>query len=246
MNQIRPRVEAWRKGGYAGVTGITRRLLEHWNSSERWERQRFFFCQLEAIETLIWLTEAPASVRVGITIPSDGGAFQRLCCKMATGSGKTVVMAMLIAWEVLNKVTYPQDDRFSKNIFVVAPGLTVKSRLQVLIPAGKGNYYDEFDVVPAGLREQLRQGKILVRNWHVLNWEADDKLRKKRRVDKRGAKSDEAYVREVLGDMATAKNLVVINDEAHHAWRVNPESKKAKIDRALIEEATKWVGGSGK
>jgi type III restriction enzyme len=82
-----------------------------------------------------------------------------------------------------------------------------------------------------------------VRNWHVLNWETDDKVRKKRSVDKRGAKSDEAYVREVLGDMANVNNIVVINDEAHHAWRVNPESKKAKIDRALIEEATKWVGG---
>src|SRR5207249_8494787 len=95
----------------------------------------------------------------------------------------------------------------------------------------------------AGLREQLRQGKVVVRNWHVLNWETDDKLKKKRSVDKRGAKSDEAYVREVLGDMAKVNNIVVINDEAHHAWRVNPESKKAKIDRALIEEATKWWAG---
>lgn len=243
VEQIRPRVEKWRKEGYPGATGITRRLLEHWNGSERWERQRFFFCQLEAMETLVWLTEAPAAERVGIEIASDGGAFQRLCCKMATGSGKTVVMAMLIAWQVLNKVTYPQDDRFSKHVFVVAPGLTVKNRLQVLIPAGPGNYYDEFDIVPAGLREQLRQGKVLVRNWHVLNWETDDKVRKKRGVDKRGAKSDEAYVREVLGDMAKASHIVVINDEAHHAWRVNPESKTAKIDRQLIEEATKWVGG---
>jgi len=243
VNQIRPRVEKWRAGGYPGLTGITRRLLEHWNASERWERQRFFFCQLEAMETLIWLTEAPAAERVGIVVPSDGGAFQRVCSKMATGSGKTVVMAMLIAWQVLNKVTYPQDDRFSKHVFVIAPGLTVKSRLQVLIPAGPGNYYDEFDIVPAGLREQLRQGRVLVRNWHVLNWETDDKVRKKRSVDKRGAKSDEAYVREVLGDMAKVNNLMVINDEAHHAWRVNPELKKAKIDRQLIEEATKWVGG---
>jgi type III restriction enzyme len=225
------------------VSGITRRLLEHWRSSERYERQRLFFCQLEAIETLIWLTEGPASERVGITIPSDGSAFQRLCCKMATGSGKTVVMAMLIAWQVLNKVTYPQDDRFSKHVFIIAPGLTVKSRLQVLVPAGLGNYYDEFDIVPGGLREQLRQGKVMVRNWHVLNWETDDKLKKKRSVDKRGAKSDEAYVREVLGDMGKVNNILVINDEAHHAWRVNPESKKAKIDRQLIEEATKWVGG---
>lgn len=243
VNQIRPRVKAWREAGYAGVSGITRRLLEHWRGSERYERQRFFFCQLEAMETLIWLTEGPASERVGIAIPSDGGAFQRLCCKMATGSGKTVVMAMLVAWQVLNKVTYPQDDRYSKNIFIIAPGLTVKNRLQVLIPAGPENYYDEFDIVPGGLREQLRQGKVLVRNWHVLNWETDEKIRKKRSVDKRGAKSDEAYAREVLGEMAKANNILVINDEAHHAWRVNPESKKAKIDRALIEEATKWVGG---
>lgn len=244
VNQIRPRVKAWCEGGHAGVTGITRRLLEHWDDSEqRDSSKQFFFCGLEAIETLIWLTEAPAAERVGIVIPSDGGAFQRLCCKMATGSGKTVVMAMLIAWQVLNKVTYPQDDRFSKYVFVVAPGLTVKSRLQVLQPSEPGNYYDEFGVVPAGLREQLRQGRVLVRNWHVLNWETDEKLKKRRSVDKRGAKSDEAYVREVLGKMATARNIVVINDEAHHAWRVNPESKKAKIEKALIEEATKWVGG---
>lgn len=244
VNQIRPRVQAWRDDGYAGVTGITRRLLEHWNDPEqRDSSKRFFFCGLEAMETLIWLTEAPAAERVGITIPSDGGAFERLCCKMATGSGKTVVMAMLIAWQVLNKVAYPRDNRFSKHIFIVAPGLTVKSRLQVLVPHSPANYYNEFNVVPVGLYEQLRQGKVLVRNWHILNWETDEKVKKRRIVDKRGAKSDEAYVRDVLGEMATARNIIVINDEAHHAWRVNPQSKKAKIDRALIEEATKWVGG---
>ena len=84
---------------------------------------------VEAIETLIWLTEAPASERVGIEIPGDGGPFARLCCKMATGSGKTILMAMLIAWQVLNKVTYPQDKRFSKNILLIAPGLTVKKQV---------------------------------------------------------------------------------------------------------------------
>jgi type III restriction enzyme len=113
----------------------------------------------------------------------------------------------------------------------------------VLLPSGPSNYYDEFNVVPPVLREQLRQGKVIVRNWHALSWDTEGKIKKKRGVDKRGAKSDEAYVREVLGDMATARNILVINDEAHHAWRINPESKKAKIDRALIEEATKWVGG---
>ena len=244
VNQIRPRVAAWREAGYAGVTGITRRLLEHWRDPEERRDRRLFFCQLEAIETLIWLVEASPAERQGIDIPGDGGEFTRLCTKMATGSGKTIVMAMLIAWQVLNKVTYPQDKRYSKNIFVVAPGLTVRSRLQVLLPDHPGgNYYDEFNIIPAGLVEKLRQGNILVRNWHVLNWETDEQIAKKRSVDKRGAKSDEAYVREVLGEMAGARNMVVINDEAHHAWRVPAESKVAGVSKADIDEATKWVGG---
>jgi type III restriction enzyme len=242
VNQIRPRVKAWREAGYPGVTGITKRLLEHWNNPDEREHQ-FFFCQLEAIETLIWLAEASASEKVGIDIPSDGGLFTRLCSKMATGSGKTTVMAMLIAWQVLNKVTYPQDARYSKEIFVVAPGLTVKSRLQVLIPAGKGNFYDEFNIVPPALLDKLRQGKVLVRNWHTLNWESEERIAKKKSVDKRGAKSDEAYVREVLGEIANARNIVVINDEAHHAWRIPAESKVKGLKKEDIEEATKWVGG---
>jgi type III restriction enzyme len=242
VNQIRPRVKTWREAGYPGVTGITKRLLEHWNNPDERQHQ-FFFCQLEAIETVIWLAEAPASEKVGIDIPSDGGAFTRLCSKMATGSGKTIVMAMLIAWQVSNKVTYPQDARFSKHIFVVAPGLTVKSRLQVLEPAGKNNFYDEFNVVPAALLDKLRQGKVFVRNWHTLNWESDERIAKKKSVDKRGAKSDEAYVREVLGELANTRNLVVINDAAHHAWRIPAESKIKGVKKEDIEEATKWVGG---
>ena len=242
VNQIRPRVKAWREAGYPGVTGITKRLLEHWNNPDEREHQ-FFFCQLEAMETLIWLAEAPASEKVGIDIPSDGGAFTRLCSKMATGSGKTIVMAMLIAWQVVNKVTYPQDARYSKHIFVVAPGLTVKSRLQVLEPAGKNNFYDEFNVVPAALLDKLRQGKVLVRNWHTLNWESEERIAKRKSVDKRGAKSDEAYVREVLGELASTRNILVINDEAHHAWRIPAESKIKGVKKEDIEEATKWVGG---
>src|SRR5580704_3134939 len=143
VNQIRPRVKAWREADYPGTTGITKRLLQHWRDHEQREGRRFFFCQLEAIETLIWTVEASAAERAGIEIPGDGGPFPRLCSKMATGTGKTIVMAMLIAWQVLNKNTYPQDKRFSKNIFIVAPGLTVKSRLQVLIP-GLNDYYQEF------------------------------------------------------------------------------------------------------
>lgn len=243
VNEIRPRVKAWGEAGYPGVTSITKRLLEHWRDPEYFDMRRFFFCQLEAIETLIFLAEAPPSVHTGITIPSDGGPFTRLCSKMATGTGKTIVMAMLIAWQVLNKVAYPQDTRFSKHVLVIAPGLTVRSRLEVLHLSGPGNYYEQFRVVPDGLWDKLRQGKVLIQHRHNLEWETDKELARKRSVDKRGPRSDEAYARGVLGEMANARNLVVINDEAHHAWRVPADGSLKGVAKADIEEATKWVGG---
>ncbi|WP_414402136.1 BPTD_3080 family restriction endonuclease [Synechococcus sp. WC101] len=193
------------------------------------------------------MTEAPAAERVGIEIPGDGGDFDRRCCKMATGTGKTIVMAMVIAWHILNKVANPQDARFSKNVLVVAPGLTVKKRLAVLEPAGAGNYYEAFDIVPSTLLDKLRQGRVLVRNWHALAWESEEQIKKRKSVDKRGAKSDEAYTREVLGEMANAHNLLVINDEAHHAWRVNWEAEGKYLRQRDLkdsaQEATVWVGG---
>ena len=242
VNQIRERVGAWREAGHPGVTSVTKRLLEYWTDPEEFEARRFFFCQLEAAETLIWLTEAAAADRVGIDIPSDGGDFARLCSKMATGSGKTVVMAMVIAWHVLNKVAYPQDARFSKNVLVVAPGLTVRSRLAVLEPSHPESYYEEFRVVPPHMLDKLRDGKVIVRNWHALNWETDEQIAKRRSVDKRGAKSDEAYVRGVLDEAARARNLVVVNDETHHAWRVRGSTLRG-VAKADIEEATRWIGG---
>ena len=166
VNRIRERVKAWREAGYPGVTSVTKRLLEYWRDPEEFENRRFFFCQLEAAETLIWLTEAPDSDRA------------------------------------------------------VAPGLTVRNRLAVLEPSHPENYYKEFHVVPSHMRDRLRQGKVIVRNWHALNWETDEQIARKRSVDKRGARSDEAYVRGVLGEMSRARNILVINDEAHHAWRV--------------------------
>ena len=248
VEKIRPRVKAWRERGYVGVTGITRRLLAHWQDpEERQDDRRFFFCQLEAIETLIWLTEAPAPEKTGIEIPSDGGAFSRWCSKMATGTGKTIIMSMIIAWQVLNKVTNRKDRRFSSSILVVAPGLTVKSRLSVLHPSDDENYYEAFNIVPQSFMERLRLGRVRVINWHKLSWENDEKISKKKRVDKRGALSDEAYVRDVLGDMAKARNLLVLNDEAHHAWRINDEARGKHLRRKDLkdsaEEATVWIGG---
>lgn len=243
VNTIRPRISKWREAGYPGVTGITKRLLQHWQDPEERKDRRFFFCQLEAIETLIWLTEAPEADKTGIEIPSDGGEFSRWCNKMATGSGKTIVMAQLIAWNVLNKIANGKDTRFSKNVLIVAPGLTVRNRLSVLNPTDPENYYEEFNIVPSGLMDSLRQGKIIIKNWHGLAWQTEEKIAKKKSVDKRGAKSDEAYVKEILGDMANATNIIVINDEAHHAWRVPAESKIKGVKKEDIEESTVWVGG---
>ncbi|MDE3269682.1 MAG: DEAD/DEAH box helicase family protein [Pseudomonadota bacterium] len=244
VNKIRPRVKKWRDGGYQGVNGITKRLLTFWREKGADGRAfEFFFCQLEAIETLIWLKEAHASEKTGIAIAGDGGAFERLCCKMATGTGKTYVMAMTIAWHILNKVTYPQDARFSKNIFIVAPNLTVKSRLAVLYFNNANNYYQENKIVPADLLDKMRQGKVLIENWHTLMWETEEQIAKRKSIDKRGAKSDAAWTNDVLQDMAKAKNLLIINDEAHHAWRSRQDVKHKGIDKKEIEMATCWIKG---
>lgn len=244
VNQIRPRVDAWREAKYPGITPTTKQLLEHWSGRDRrGESNPFFFCQLEAIETLVWLTEAPAAERVGIDVPGDGGPFTRLCSKMATGSGKTIVMAMIVAWQVLNKAANNQDPRYSKNVLLIAPGLTVRKRLEVLKPEGPDNYYDLFNVVPDSLMQALRShGRIRIINWHKFAWETEAKLAKKKGVDKRGPRSDDAWLRDVLADMAKARNLVVINDEAHHAWRV-PAGASVDVSKEQKDEATKWVGG---
>lgn len=139
------------------MSSITRRLLEHWSSQEEFETRRFYFCQLEAVETMIWLVEAPQAEKVGLYIPGDGGDFVRECAKMATGTGKTVVMAMLLAWQILNKAAFPLDSRFSRHTLVVAPGLTIRSRLKVLDPSDPGNYYQASRIVPSSLLDKLRQ-----------------------------------------------------------------------------------------
>lgn len=238
-NQIRSRIARWQNDGRPGLTGISRRLLEYWISEER--DHKFFYCQIEAIETLIFLAEAPESYKVGVDIPSDGGPFPRWCSKMATGTGKTVVMSMIAAWNIINKTTYRKDTRFSKNILVVAPGLTVKSRLSVLQPTNTQNYYDAFDIVPTDLKTKLYEGKVKVINWHMLM-----PLKElQRSVVKIGPESDEAFTRRVLEDMSDSKNIVVLNDEAHHAWRLNPgesESDYTKHDIAA-KDATRWMEG---
>jgi len=247
VNRIRERVDGWRAADYPGVTSVTRDLLAHWHDRAAREHP-FYFCQLEAIETLIWRVEATAEFTQGINIPGDGGAWQRLCSKMATGSGKTTVMAMIITWQVLNALTYPKRNKdFSRAVFIVAPGITVRERLQVLYPGNRNNVYDEFALCPNdAMRQRLNQAELLVENWHTLMplKEPD------RSVVKKGAESDEAFTRRVLGKVAAHKDIVVINDEAHHAYRMSAEDKRDRDTKKRaeetgldLEEATRWIEG---
>ena len=248
VDAIRQRVAAWRAAGWPGASSVTLELLNHWCALDRTSKQdelRLYFCQLEAIETLIWHTEASAEYRQGIAVPGDGGTFERLCNKMATGTGKTAVMAMIITWQVLNALAYPKSPRkYSRAVLVVAPGLTVKSRLQVLMPGHPENYYDSFKLCPSeATRQKLNRAEVLIENWHTLM----PLKAAEHSVVKKGKESDEAFTRRVLGKLADYKDLLVINDEAHHAYRTPADVKISKAEAAALgidlDEATRWIEG---
>ncbi len=183
VNRIRDRVKAWREAGYPGVTRMTFELLHWWRRDGRDERQRLFFAQLEAAETIIFLVEARPDFRQGVEIPRDDpGAekkaaghtgFTRYACKMATGSGKTTVMGMIAAWSILNKVNDRADSRFSDVVLVVCPNVTIRGRLRELDPdEGEASIYRTRDLVPAHLMPRLTQGKLIVTNWHAFQQQA--------------------------------------------------------------------------
>ena len=167
---IRQRLEDWRSGGYPGASRTTLDLLAHWRRDGR--EQPLFFAQVEAAETIIFLTEARSDLLQGVDVPPDSvpdgvEAFTRYACKMATGSGKTTVMGMLCAWSILNKVAARGDARFSDVVLVVCPNLTIRDRLRELDPnRGEASVYRSRDLVPAHLMSSLRRGRVLVKNWH--------------------------------------------------------------------------------
>jgi type III restriction enzyme len=249
VNNIRERIKIWHEKNYPGVTPVTRQLLNYWNNPER--ERKLFFCQREAAETLIWLLEASSAEKQSILVPRDEpsdshvGALIRYACKMATGSGKTVVMGMIIAWQVLNKLANPQDRRYSDDVLLVCPNLTIRERLKVLLPWNKKNYYDKFDLVPRSLIEKLHQGKYLITNWHLFQPQDDSRSRG---IIQRGVESDRAFCNRVLKELRGKQNLLVINDEAHHAYRPAPLAEETRKNLtaeeiAEREEATVWVSG---
>lgn len=234
VNNIRKKVKEWRLNNYPGVTSTTRDLLKYWHNIKI-RPSRLFFCQLEAIETMIWLTETADGVKQRVTLPTDGGPFPRLCSKMATGTGKTLVMAMLISWQILNSVVNPTDKRFSKNILVVAPNITVRSRLNVL-KLSKSGIYSKFNLVPQSLYRHLYEGTVIIHNWHVLA----PKNTSKHLVVKVNRESQKTACARIL-DHPNARDIVVINDEAHHAYRLEQDNKSLKKDERVRNRL--WIQG---
>ncbi len=246
VEAIRDRVKEWRTTGYRGTTGITRKLLFHWAEEDQC-RLPPFFAQREAIETLIWLREvATRQTRERRLIEeasrehNDG--IVRYACKMATGSGKTAVMAMLIAWQTLNAVgtRRTRNLRHGQRFAVLAPGLTVRERLEVLRPGHPRNIYDEMGLVPTALRSRLNQAQVKVVNFQAFvrrdHLGATGAARKLLRVDAEHNREDHVRAAErVLRGLsrgAAYGDIVVINDEAHHCWLPPTDTKKKQEEKS--------------
>ncbi|WP_165227536.1 BPTD_3080 family restriction endonuclease [Aquisphaera insulae] len=263
VNRIRQLVGNWRDLGRPDITPTTRSLLEHWHAEDRF--RALFFCQLEALETLIYITEVAKQTKYGDVwiekylrqaAEEAGTDLLRIACKMATGSGKTVVMAMLIAWQVLNRRRYPRDSRFTDAFLVVAPGITIRDRLRVLLPSDPNNYYRELDIVPAEHRDDLGTARIVITNFHAF------KLREKgdaggltKRILTAGnpsafTESPDEMVHRVCNDLGRRTGIIVLNDEAHHCYRGKVAAAKEKMTREeaseakeRAEEARLWITG---
>lgn len=262
VNEIRQEVDKWRFLHWPGTTATTRSLLEHWVGSER--STHLYFCQVEAAETAIWLAEvAPRDGRGRYFLnelkkfsdDANPGIF-RVAHKMATGTGKTTLMAMLIAWQVLNKATVPQDNRYSDAFLIVTPGITIRDRLRVLLPSDPDNYFRAFDLVPPHLQVQLGQAKVVIVNRHTFQLREKISMPKVTRQvlgsDDTGAftETPDQMVRRVCRDLGNKRNIIIINDEAHHCYRRRPVKEEQRLsaeERAEVrnreEGARMWITG---
>ncbi len=268
INEIRGHVEAWRdlpSGVEWGVTPTTQQLLEHWRHHD-FANQRPFFCQIEAVETLIWLTEVARPKRqyahlwraIEARNAEANPELIRLALKMATGAGKTTVMAMIIAWQTLNAVRTPGSDRFAKAFLVVTPGITIKDRLQVLQPEHPDSYYRSREIVPNAMIADLQKATIVITNYHAFQHRETMQLTKVGRAFLKGNSSEPVVTKEndgqmldrACGKLLSFKNVVVLNDEAHHCYRERQLSEEEKLDREAAAEAKEnneaarlWISG---
>jgi type III restriction enzyme len=239
INEVRGYVDTWRalpNPNQWQVTPETARLLKHWRSSN-FGGVRPFFCQVEAAETAIWLTEvAPQSTNGKRLLDHLAAAnkdanpeLMRLALKLATGAGKTTVMAMLIAWQTINAVRRPGSKNFTRGFLICAPGLTIKDRLRVLQPNDPDSYYASRELVPGDMLDDVNRAKIVITNYHAFKLRERIDLSKGGRQLLQGRIGEELNTQEtegqmlqrVMPDLMGMKNILAINDEAHHCYREN-------------------------
>jgi type III restriction enzyme len=274
INLLRARVDRWRTNPNPAdwhVTPETARLLQHWRQHE-FTGIRPFFCQVEAAETAIWLTEvAPHAGKTGRDIldwleranAEANPDLMRIALKLATGAGKTTVMAMLIAWQTINAVRHPGSKRFSRGFLVVTPGITIKDRLRVLQPNDPDNYYKHSELVPADMLPELGKAEIVITNYHAFKPRETMELSKGGRALLEGrtsapistTESDGQMLQRVMPSLLGMKSIVVLNDEAHHCYREKQSDAGEEIGEEVLkgddlkeakenrEAARLWISG---
>ena len=279
INEVRGYVDSWRSLPHPKqwqVTPETARLLQHWRHHQ-FSGVRPFFCQVEAVETAIWLTEVAPLSTAGKRIlehldranKDANPELMRLALKLATGAGKTTVMAMLIAWQTINAVRRPGSKHFTRGFLVVSPGLTIKDRLRVLQPNDPDSYYASRELVPHDLLDDVNRAKIVITNYHAFMLRERMDLSKGGRQLLQGRTGDAPKTLEtegqmlqrVMPDLMGMKNVFAINDEAHHCYREKPaddseftdekgnkltgdELKDAKVRAKKDNEAARvWISG---
>ena len=269
INAVRHEVEKWRSLPIPNtwqVTPETARLLQHWRH-HKFNSIKPFFCQIEAVETAIWLTEvAPQAGKIGKRFldhleDANNNAnpeITRLALKLATGAGKTTVMAMIIAWQVVNAVRRPQSKKFTRGFLIVTPGITIRDRLRVLQPNDPYSYYQSRELVPNDMISDIERAKIVITNYHAF------KLRERIDISKGGrsllqgrgeklntVETEGQMLQRVIPDLMGIKNIMVINDEAHHCYREKPTPEEEidlkGDDKKEAEEnneaARVWISG---
>ncbi len=268
INEVRAHVEQWRQlpnPNQWQVTPETARLLQHWRHHD-FTGIRPFFCQIEAVETAIWLTEVAPTTASGKKVLNllesanrdANPELLRLALKLATGAGKTTVMAMLIAWQTINAVRRSNSKNFTRGFLVVAPGITIKDRLRVLQPNDPDSYYASRDLVPKDLLDDVSRAKIVITNYHAFKLRERIELSAGGRAFLQGRgeelntlETEGQMLQRVMPDLMGIKNIVVMNDEAHHCYREKPVAEEDEDlkgdDRKEAERnnvaARVWISG---
>jgi type III restriction enzyme len=270
INAVRMEVDKWRRIPSPNdwrVTPETARLLQYWRH-HRFSGIRPFFCQKEAAETAIWLTEvAPQLGKREKSFLTDlnnanseaNPGLNRLALKLATGTGKTTVMAMLIAWQTVNAVRNPGSRKFTRGFLIVTPGITIRDRLRVLMPGDPDSYYKNRELVPVDMLADLNKARIVITNFHAFKRRERLEISAggRRLLQGRGRppvdtlETEGQMLQRVMPELMGLKQIIAINDEAHHCYREKPDSKEEKTlkgdERKEAEKnreaARLWISG---